>query len=578
MIRKLTARSSLDSLKKEAKRWLSALREADPDALARLKQVLPGANPTPGLREVQQALAREYGLESWAALKLHLADAALSQRTHAERLDEFLEHAILNYGIPPGEPRWQPSYPDAPSRREYAARILAKHPEIVVGSIHAAAIAGDLDEVKRLLKQNARLASSKGGGRQWEPLLYLAYGRLPLAAASENAVAIASLLLDHGANPNVQMSDGENPFTAVTGFVGYGERPPTAVPPHPRAEALVRLLIERGANAFDTQVIYNTSLWHDSTEWLDVLYGYDERSGNTARWNASRDGLLGQLDYLLGNAVDRNHVKRVEWLLAHGANPQTKHGYSKRNLHTTARLHGHAPVADLLLQAGSQVETLEGREAFQAACLRLEVETARVLARQHPEYLQDATTLLTAARSARIDVIELLLDLGTPINIESANGERVLHSAVWSDSVAVAQFLVDRGAEVDACDRKFNGTPLGWAMHLGKPQLAEYFSTLSTDLFGLVALGKVDRVRSLLGEQASLATLWPGSEAVLFYLPDSDEDLALEMAEFLLSRGANASHKSSDGRTAADQAERNGMEALAELLRAAEREGFPSST
>jgi hypothetical protein len=104
MIRKLTARSSLDSLKKEAKRWLHALREADPEALARLKQVLPGASPAPSLREVQQALAREYGFESWAALKLHLADQALADRTHTERLEEFLEHAILNYGIPPGEP------------------------------------------------------------------------------------------------------------------------------------------------------------------------------------------------------------------------------------------------------------------------------------------------------------------------------------------------------------------------------------------------------------------------------------------------------------------------------------------
>src|SRR5688572_8862711 len=330
MTRKLTARSSLDSLKKEAKRWLNALRDADPEALVRLKQVLPSASPTSGLREVQQALAREYGFESWAALKLHLADEALARRTHAERLEEFIEHSILNYGIPPTESQWQPTYPDSPSRREYAARILARHPEIVRGSIHAAAISGDVDEVKRLLQQESRLASSKGGRRHWEPLLYLAYGRVPLASANDNAVAIATLLLDHGADPNVQMTDGANPFTAVTGVIGCGERTPVMVPPHPRAEELVRLLIERGANAFDAQALYNTSLWHDRTEWLDLLYGYDERSGNTARWLEPRDGRLGQLDYLLAIAVDRNHVKRAAWLLAHGANPRAKHSYTKR--------------------------------------------------------------------------------------------------------------------------------------------------------------------------------------------------------------------------------------------------------
>jgi ankyrin repeat protein len=41
------------------------------------------------------------------------------------------------------------------------------------------------------------------------------------------------------------------------------------------------------------------------------------------------------------------------------------------------------------------------------------------------------------------------------------------------------------------------------------------------------------------------------------------------MAELLLSRGADASFKNSSGRTAADEAERNGMDAVAELLRSA---------
>lgn len=566
MIRKLTARSSLDSLKKDAKRWLHALRACEPEALVRLQQVLPGASPTPALREVQQALAREYGFESWAALKLQLADLILAQRTHAERLEVFLEHAILNYGILPGEPKWQPSYPDSPARREYAARVLARHPDIVHGSIHAAAVCGDVDEIKRLLKQDGRLSLSKGGQRQWEPLLYLAYGRLPLASASENALTIAMLLLDHGANPNVQMTDGENPFTAITGCIGHGERTPVEVPPHPRATQLVRLLIERGANPFDTQALYNTSLWHDSTEWLDLLYGYDERSGNTGRWS-------NQLNYLLGNAVDRNHVKRVAWLLAHGANPQAPHAYSKRNLHTSALLHGHAAAAELLANAGAQAETLAGREAFQVACLQLQVDTAREMAKQHPEYLQDAATLLMAARSGRADVIALLLDLGTPVNVAGETGERALHAAAWTDSVPIAQLLIERGAEIDPRDRKFNATPLDWASHLHKPQLTDYLSTLSSDLFSLVAVGALDRLRVLLDAEPSLTKTVRNAATALFYLPTTAENRALEIAELLLSHGADVSFKNSAGRTAADEAERHGMDAVADLLRSASAPG-----
>jgi ankyrin repeat protein len=269
----------------------------------------------------------------------------------------------------------------------------------------------------------------------------------------------------------------------------------------------------------------------------------------------------------MGNAVDRNHVKRVAWLLAHGANPRTVHGYTKRNLHTCALLQGHSAIAELLAKAGAQPETLQGREAFQAACLQLDVETARTLAEQHPEYLHNGATLLTAARHGRADVIDLLLALGTSVNSEGANGERALHSAVWTDSVPIAKLLIERGAEVDALDGKFQGTALGWAIHLDKPQVADYLSTLSGDLFGLVKLGKLDRVRSLLTAEPSLAKMTPQGETSLFYLPDTDEDLAIEMAQLLLSYGVDTSLKNSAGRTAADEVERKGMDALAEMLR-----------
>ena len=69
MPRKLTPRSSLESLRREAKRWLKALRANDPAARARLERALPNAAAAPTLRDVQLALAREYGFAGWAALK-----------------------------------------------------------------------------------------------------------------------------------------------------------------------------------------------------------------------------------------------------------------------------------------------------------------------------------------------------------------------------------------------------------------------------------------------------------------------------------------------------------------------------
>jgi len=73
-------RRTLDSLKKEAKRWRNALRANAADARARLERALPDASVTPTLRDVQHALAHEHGFSGWAALKQALDEAEASNR------------------------------------------------------------------------------------------------------------------------------------------------------------------------------------------------------------------------------------------------------------------------------------------------------------------------------------------------------------------------------------------------------------------------------------------------------------------------------------------------------------------
>src|SRR5262245_37793934 len=72
MARKITPATTLDNLKREAKRWLKAVREKDTEARERLKLAYPGVPDQPGLRDVQHALAREYGAENWNKLRAAL--------------------------------------------------------------------------------------------------------------------------------------------------------------------------------------------------------------------------------------------------------------------------------------------------------------------------------------------------------------------------------------------------------------------------------------------------------------------------------------------------------------------------
>ena len=65
MPRNVTPRSTLENLKREAKRWLKALRDDDEAARARLRRAFPDAPDVPTLRDVQHALALEHGLPGW---------------------------------------------------------------------------------------------------------------------------------------------------------------------------------------------------------------------------------------------------------------------------------------------------------------------------------------------------------------------------------------------------------------------------------------------------------------------------------------------------------------------------------
>ena len=80
MSNELPPRRNLESLRKEAKRWLDALQAGDRDARARLERARSDAPATPALRDVQHALAREHGFAGWAALKQAVEQRLASAR------------------------------------------------------------------------------------------------------------------------------------------------------------------------------------------------------------------------------------------------------------------------------------------------------------------------------------------------------------------------------------------------------------------------------------------------------------------------------------------------------------------
>jgi hypothetical protein len=91
----LARRRSLESLKKEAKRWFDALRRNVPDARTRFERVLPEAPEKPTLRDVQRALAVEHGFSGWTELK-HKLTAATEKTARALGQFEEMVDALLD--------------------------------------------------------------------------------------------------------------------------------------------------------------------------------------------------------------------------------------------------------------------------------------------------------------------------------------------------------------------------------------------------------------------------------------------------------------------------------------------------
>jgi ankyrin repeat protein len=554
-MRTLTPQSSLESLKKEAKAWLKALRVGDPAARRRLLDVLPESPADPGLRHVQLALAREFGLPGWADLKQVLDDLALTLRSHAELADLLLQSA-------------KPWDDDKPGAARIFSRISARMPGLTRHSLHLAALCGDLDEVKRHLAHEPAAAKRKGGPLDWEPILYLAYGRLP--GAETHSVEIASLLFDHGADPAARLiDDWDNPFTLLNGVIGHGEQGRSE---HPLVEQLADLFIARGTDPFATQVLYDTSIDDDDPRWLDYLWRQCEAHGGTERWHQRHHGLGPKwgstLDYLLGNAVGYNHLRRAEWLLDHGADPNGKSAYSRREHHVEAQLAGFAEMAALLVRYGAKSVSLTGSAAFIAAAMRGDLDEARAMARRTPALLREPMALIVAAQRGLPDVVAMLLELGMPVDGDHG-GKGALHWAAQKGHPAVAQLLLDAGAQIDKREQTYNGTPLGFAAHFNQPAMIALLAPLSRDVFNLIMSRSFARLDELLREEPALVHSKNREGSPLICILPDDEDAAVEAAELLLRHGADPHARNSKGDTAAQTARKRGLDDAADIIEAA---------
>ncbi len=365
-VRRLPDNPDIEHLRNQAKALLRQIKAGADDAAALVAELHPQPPQIVKLADAQLITARMYGFASWPKLKQHVDVVRRYSRSPHQVAsagtgpDEFLRLACLTYGD------------DHPSRIQRAGQFLSA---VATANVFTMAATGSFEAMRAALDDDPLLARTSGGPFDWEPLLYLCYARVSPAGRH---VDTARLLLEYGADPNAGfLWDGlTSPFTALTGAFGGGEGDQ---PQHPAGIELARLLLSAGADANDSQTLYNLGLggsWSDDTSHLEVLLSFGLGRGDGGPWKRRLGPTLPAPEQMirdeLATAALRGGPRRARLLLDSGADPDgigAHPAFGGRTPYQLAQVHGHTEVAEILAAAGASTD-LDDFEEFVAACMR----------------------------------------------------------------------------------------------------------------------------------------------------------------------------------------------------------------
>jgi ankyrin repeat protein len=428
------------------------------------------------LSAAQRRLAGEYGYRSWAAL-MRVVDGASSTpdvgpsplSAAAARVDEATVRDLLLRGEPPNgrndevnTPLWYVCASDAPAERRITiARILleagASPRENCEGgatALHAAARRGPIALVELLIRHGAfgwqadrrgktaldyaRKGSADDRERIVElldrPVIRDARFREAVRAIHAGNVAALGRLLDR--HPELLRERAIEPdcyprdYFRDPKLFWFIASNPTLVRKMPANIAdIAQVMIARGVEQADL----------DGTLEL-VMSSADLR----------KQGLQVRLVALLVDAGATATPQAIRVALAH---------------------YEVEPVLALLDRGIRMTAPI-------AAALGRNDALKSLLVGASPDDRQEALGM--AVINKQLDAARLCLDAGAdPSRFLPVHSHAMpLHTAVLNDDVEMLKLLVARGARLDVRDKRWNGTPLGWAVHNKKAEAEAYLRSL----------------------------------------------------------------------------------------------------
>ncbi|MFC1793591.1 ankyrin repeat domain-containing protein [Planctomycetota bacterium] len=432
--------------------------------------------------------------------------------------------------------------------------------------LHKAAAAGDIAEVKRLIDTGANISSLScdSGSSVRTPLheaaiaghkdvaeILLSRGAQPDAldnlrytplhcAAEHGHKDMASLLINKGADVNAKTLEDWTPLHLVC---QQGKR------------EVAKFLIENGADPKAKDIFMMTPL-HFAVDkgfkeicLLLIEKGADidakNKNGKSSLDLAiSRNrSAIAKLLFEKGAAVSTIHIaafagnlEKVRSFIEGGIDVNGNDEDGMTPLHLAAQ-GGHKAVVEILISQGADLNAKNNRgmTPLHLAEMRDRKEIVQLLVDKGA-----GVSLYTAARLGELSRVKKLIEDGADVNAEGRWDETPLHGAVAKGHKAVAEFLIAKGADINA--NKAGYTSLTWAVW-------------NDDL---------DMIKLLVAHGADVNFKPENDDPAFFYCIWSDHNI--ELAKLFVAHGASLDKKNNNGWTVLWSSVEDGNQELVEFF------------
>ena len=419
--------ANLDWLRKQAKRRLRELRQANPEAK---------------LADAQFDLAKEYGFASWRALKAHVDSLTVEGQLFdaARKGDVDILAALLD---------------------KHPNKLHAREKPYEWSLLHAAAHTGQLAAVSLLLKRGLDVNTREKGDNTYA---------MHWAAAAGH-VDVVRRLADAGGDV---IGRGDDHELEVIGWATCWDGSDDA--PH---RAIVDLLISRGARHH----IFSAIAMNLADEVRRLIA--EDPSTLNSRMSRNENHRMP-----LHFAVLRNRPEMVSLLIDLGADPLAVDGSGQSAaMYATAPDTDRRVMEKIRAMTSSElISAVRGHRQPRGSAMDLiaalalrDWDTAARLVRESPGLLDplgpSGGALHLMAKRNDVEAVKWLLDHGADPNARWG-GEwdaevTPLHLAAWQGHAKVVKQLLEAGANPAIRDSKHDGDAIGWAEHSGRADVVQ---------------------------------------------------------------------------------------------------------